>query len=64
MLQMEQPFYSVVDEIAADAPGFASAVPDTGVWRLFEVKFKVIDGCNARCVMCNHWWRTEYTGNV
>jgi radical SAM protein with 4Fe4S-binding SPASM domain len=47
-------------EIARDRDGFSAAVHNARLYRLHSVKFKIIDGCNARCVMCNHWRRQGY----
>lgn len=50
----------VVWAIASDRKRFASAVQSASFYRSLWVKFKIIDGCNVRCVMCNHWRRDEY----
>lgn len=54
----------LIDEIRADREGLAAAVSEAQVWRPYRVKFKLVDGCNAKCVMCNHWRRTERTQNL
>lgn len=43
-----------------DRDAFIAAVRSGILFRLSWIKFKIIDGCNIRCVMCNHWRREEY----
>lgn len=43
-----------------DRERFVEAVRAGEFYRLFWIKFKIIDGCNIKCVMCNHWRRDEY----
>lgn len=46
--------------LAAHRETFLAAVDSGELYRVRWVKFKIIDGCNIRCVMCNHWRREEY----
>lgn len=47
-----------------DRERFVEAVGSADFYRLFWVKFKIIDGCNIKCVMCNHWRRDEYLRSI
>lgn len=44
-----------LDEIAADAAVFESAVCNGQPYRPLYVKMKLVWTCNLRCEMCNHW---------
>lgn len=46
--------------LLADRDRFVEAVRSGAFYRLVWIKFKIIDGCNIKCVMCNHWRREEY----
>lgn len=46
--------------LLSDRERFVEAVRTGEFYRLAWVKFKIIDGCNIKCVMCNHWRRDEY----
>jgi len=48
------------DKLARNRQKFIDAVRTGTFLRLKWIKFKVIDGCNIKCVMCNHWRRDEY----
>lgn len=50
----------IIAAIGWDRVRFASAVRNAELYRLIWVKIKIIDGCNIRCVMCNHWRRDGY----
>lgn len=45
------------DEVAAAAPEFRAAVRSAEAFRPLSVKLKLVDGCNLRCAMCDHWRR-------
>ena len=47
-----------------DREQFEEAVRTADPYRIFWVKFKIIDGCNIKCVMCNHWRRDEYLKSI
>lgn len=49
--------------LLAESDSFVEKVMRGEFVRLLWVKFKVVDGCNIRCVMCNHWRRKEYLRN-
>lgn len=44
-----------LDEIAADAEAFRTAVINGQPYRPVYVKMKIVWACNLRCGMCNHW---------
>lgn len=50
----------LVRSLANDREQFIAAVRSGELYRLAWIKFKIIDGCNIKCVMCNHWRREEY----
>jgi radical SAM protein with 4Fe4S-binding SPASM domain len=54
----------ILRALSADRDAFAAAVRAGKLYRLLWVKFKIIDGCNIRCVMCNHWRRHDYQRNA
>lgn len=54
----------LLEDIRGDRDAFLSAVSEGRIWRPYRVKFKVVDYCNARCVMCNHWRRNRYKPNL
>lgn len=43
-----------------DRERFVESVDAATFYKLIWVKFKIIDGCNIKCAMCNHWRREEY----
>lgn len=45
------------DEVAAAAGEFREAVRGARGFRPLSVKLKLVDGCNLRCAMCDHWRR-------
>jgi radical SAM protein with 4Fe4S-binding SPASM domain len=47
----------ILKTIARERGGFNAALRDGGLFQLMEAKIKILDGCNARCVFCNHWRR-------
>jgi radical SAM protein with 4Fe4S-binding SPASM domain len=55
---------TLLDGIARDPFQFISAVRDARLYHLDHVKFSIIDGCNIRCEMCNHWRREGYKRNA
>jgi len=48
------------ERLSRNRDKFIGAVKSGTFLRLKWIKFKVIDGCNIKCVMCNHWRRDEY----
>jgi radical SAM protein with 4Fe4S-binding SPASM domain len=49
-----------IRHLANNRDRFRAAVEAGEFYRLTWVKFKIIDGCNIKCVMCNHWRREGY----
>lgn len=45
----------LVDEIMEDSNQFRVCVNQGMPYKLLSVKLKIIDKCNLRCKMCNHW---------
>jgi len=56
LIKVESP----VSGLPKENTRFIEAVDSGSLFRLDWVKFKIIDGCNIKCVMCNHWRREGY----